>query len=631
MSEKKHKYANLPLWLSLLCAFAVGLKQLREPDVWWQILAGKWMLQHGAVTRSDMFSYTMPGVSWTNVKWLYEVIIAAMTNVSGPEGLIMLQALVNVSIVYFMVRAAKLIAKHFSQLPSAASLALPVLFFLAITEYRMAGRPEMVSHLLTAVYLYLFWRNPAMHWKGLLWFIPLQCLWANMHEGYPVGIVIIGAFAGGSVLAWAIDRDKEKMQQAGRAIALLFACILVILANPNTVKLWQQPFEIYRQVWANKYTTELYSWRNPEYWTVQAKAHILLLVLAVGYWVVKLLPLFKNKRLVSLSAAHIGYLLLLVGTGYLSLTANRNIPFTQIILYPTIVLMLAETGLLLSRQGNSNTYKMIAVSVIAVIFYISIVNNSFYKASGSVNRYGVHVNMLHNPTGAAAFIKKHNIQGPAFSDYFISSYLLWDMYPAFRSYIDLRDLDIFPEPFFDEYFSLYTKPEKFYNLDSQYHFNYVVLSNSQLVGLQQMLYWKEGYNMVYADPVSVIFLKMNEQNKAINGNLAIQKLFTWPEPAEDPAWAAGFTKLLNPLASYEEDEDSRYQPIHAALFYNQLMNYPLAIKMLAPQLGTLEDVDAYNTMGKIYSDYAARTSDAALKARRADTANRYYMQASEIK
>ncbi|RYD58390.1 MAG: hypothetical protein EOP56_05605 [Sphingobacteriales bacterium] len=624
----KFKLEKLPLYLAYLVAFALGMKQMREPDIWWQILSGQWMLEHGAITRADMFSYTMQGTPWTNVKWLYEIFIAGLVNMLGPHGLVLLQAIVNVVIVLLIGKTAKFIARYFGKEARYSAIAIVALAFLAIVEYRMASRPEMFSHLFCALYLYLFWKNPDLKWRGLIWLVPLQCLWANMHEGYPVGVVMIGVFAAGSFLSYLLSKEKDALQQAMRVSITLVASILVILLNPNTIVLWKQPFEIYRQVWANKYTTELYSWSQAEYWTIQAKAHIGLLVLALVYWGVQIAGIIKSKRINPVLA---GYLLLVPAMGYLSLTANRNIPFAQIVLFPSIVLLLTDVA---GRLAKGNAEKQtrnaaIAVSLIAAIFYISIVNNSYYKATDSVNRFGAHVNMLHNPTGASAFIKDNKLQGPAFSDYFISSYLLWDLYPQFKSYIDLRDLDIFPASFFDNYMELHEHPEKFYSLDSQYNFNYVVVSTGQLVGMQRLLYWGKGYNLVYVDPVSAVFLKTNEVNRSVNENLSIQRLFTWPQEPDEPGWATAITKLMNPMNEYEE-EDERYTSIQSAMFYNQVQNYPLAVKLLKQDLGSFDgEALGYSTLSSIYKDFAEHTPDATQKARRLDTAAMYSQMALE--
>lgn len=623
---------KLPRLLCYLVAIALGMKQLREPDVWWQLLSGRWMLQQGQVTHSDMFSYTMAGHSWVNVKWLYEVLIALLEKALGPEGVLLLQCMVNAGLVWLLFKAIKYTALLLGRGVTEFQSVLAVLLFFAITEYRMAGRPEMISHLLCALYLFIMLRRPQAAWKDILWLLPLQLLWANMHEGYPVGLVMTGTYAGAALLSYLLTKEQKHLQQAGRLAAIFIASVFIILLNPNGIVLWKQPFEIYRQVWANKYTTELYSWSNAGYWTLQAKWHVALLIAVLMYWPLRM----RREKRSFYSPGMVAYLLLIPLFGYLSLTANRNIPFAQIILLPSVALLLnsVANGI---KTRNEKLYaalskRAFAASIIlAAAFYIAVVSNAFYKSTGSANRYGIHISMLHNPTGAADFIEAHHIKGTPFSDYFVSSYLLWRMYPDFRSYIDLRDLDVFPVSFFDKYFELYKKPQLFHEADARYNFNYVVLSTSQLPALQMDLYWKEGYNMVYVDPVAVIFLKQNETNKPINDDLKIQKLFTWPQPADEPLWATAMTKLLNPAVAYTGEDESN-MPIYAALFYTQVRNYPLAIQMLKPQLENVtETAKAYQTLAACYNEYAKVTNEPQLKQLREDSARMYMQQAEEMK
>ncbi len=623
---------RLPHILCYLVAIVLGMKQLREPDVWWQLLSGRWMLEHGQVTHSDMFSYTMTGQPWVNVKWLYEIKIALLEKAFCPEGVLLLQCIVNVMIVWLLFRtikhAGQLLNRNLSEFQSVVA----VLLFLATVEYRMAGRPEMISHFMCALYLYILLRKPQGGWKDIIWLVPLQCLWANMHEGYPVGLVMIGTYTAGAGISYSLTKEKTYMQQAVRLAAIFAAAVLVILINPNGIVLWKQPFEIYRQVWMNKYTTELYSWHDAAYWTIQAKWHVALVIIVLMYWPLRM----RKEQRGFYHPAMVAYLLLIPLFAYLSLTANRNIPFAQIVLLPTVPFILRSMARTIKEKNEKilaalDKRALIAGIVLGAGFYVAVVSNAFYKATGSVNRYGMHISMLHNPTGAADFIKEHNISGTAFSDYFVSSYLLWAHYPKFKSYIDLRDLDVFPVDFFDQYFEMYKKPALFKEADAKYNFNYVVLSTSQMPALQQELYWGKGFFMIYADPVTVIFVKENEVNKALIDKPELQRPFNWPKERDEPGWAAGLTKLLNP-AYKNDEEDENNMPVHAARFYNQLRDYPQAISILKPEMGNLqENKSAQLAMAQCYTEYAKVTKDAGLKQLREDSARMYMQSAEELR
>jgi hypothetical protein len=626
---------KLPYFICYLIAFVLAMKQLREPDVWWQLLSGRWMLEHGQVTHTDIFSYTMTGHKWVNVKWLYEVIIALLEKGFEPEVVLLLQGVVNVAILWALFQTLKQVKAKLQIEVSGFFTIVAALLFFATVEYRMTGRPEMVSHLMCALYIAYLWCCPELKWKQLIWPVALQCLWANMHEGYPVGIVIIGMYTAGSFIAYLLQKEKGYLQTAIRGAALTALAAIAVLLNPNGVQLWKQPFEIYRQVWANKYTTELYAYTDPGYWTVQAKVHVVLMALVILFWIVRLAQAYRQKDRRFYQPAMVSYLLLIPVFSYLSLTANRNIPFAEILYFPTIPYMMWWLGDVLKLHAKNwfvivEKNSMILACGIGLLFYVTIVNNSYYKFTKSPNRYGIHISMLHNPTGAVDFIKQHQIKGRAFSDYFVSSYMLWALYPDFKSYIDLRDLDIFSEKFFDQYFSLYENPGLFKELDKKYNFDYVVLSTSQLSGVQHNLYWGEGFNQVYVDPVTVIYLKSNEGNSRINNNWALQQIYTWPQQAEDQSWASALNMLLNPALTYEK-EDEIHAPVYSAKYYNEIGNYPLAIKQLQPAIYNLEDdADANFTLGNSYMHYASVINVEKEKKGKLDTAYMYIEKAREL-
>ena len=633
-SAMQQRLKKLPIILCYVLAFVFGMKQMREPDIWWQLLSGKWMLEHRQVTHTDIFSYTMNGVRWVNVKWMYEIIIAGIEKALGPEGIMLLQSIVNMAILWLMLHIIKQTRKYWKIPASAFFTVISAILFLVVVEYRMAGRPEMISHLMCALMLWHFWRNPTLQWKALVLPIVLQCAWANMHEGYPIGIVMIGTFAFGSVIAYFLNKDDNYLKTAGRAGVLLGLSILALLVNPNGWQLWLQPFEIFRQVNVNKYTTELYSALQPDYWTIQAQIYIACLALAVTFWILRLVQASKENDNRFKNPLTVFYLLLIVLFGYLSLTANRNIPFATIILFPSLPIMAAwaidkwhiyRKGIYTALVKRS----VLLASIIAIVLYVYVVNNKYYIATKSPNRYGLKIDASHAPLGAVAFIKQHNIKGTAFSDYFVSSYLLWALYPDFKSYIDLRDLDVFSSQFFDDYFKLYNDPQRFEGLNKKYHFNYVVLANKQMDGLQRKLYWGEGYNMIYVDESAVIFLKNSPENNRLNQNLSIQKLFSSNGEAETPAWATALSTLFNPAFEEETDEPTRL-PVYAAKFYNQVGQHPLAIKQLLPVITNYDnDAEAQQTLGDLYLNYARASNQPNVQKQRLDSAFYYLSEAQE--
>src|SRR5882672_12141806 len=72
-----------PLLVALLTLFGVLLglapgAQLGDPDVYWHLAAGRWIVEHGTLPNGDPFSHSMPGAPWMLQSWLTEVVFALL-------------------------------------------------------------------------------------------------------------------------------------------------------------------------------------------------------------------------------------------------------------------------------------------------------------------------------------------------------------------------------------------------------------------------------------------------------------------------------------------------------------------------------------------------------------------------
>ena len=59
---------------------------LRDSDSYWQIRVGQWILDHGAMPYTDVFSFTRFGEPWISSSWLAQVLFAIVYGHSGWAG-----------------------------------------------------------------------------------------------------------------------------------------------------------------------------------------------------------------------------------------------------------------------------------------------------------------------------------------------------------------------------------------------------------------------------------------------------------------------------------------------------------------------------------------------------------------
>lgn len=621
---------RLPYIICYLCAFALGMKQLNSPDIWMHLASGRWMLEHGSVATTDVFSFTAKGSPWVNTNWLFQFVIAILEKVFGPHGTMLLQSLVNVAVVFLLLRTLLLFAVKTGEQVSTFFSVIAVIAVLALAGTAMTGGPAMMSLLFTALFMYLLWNADDYSWKKIWWLIPLQCVWANMHEGFIIGLLLVASYVIGNL----ITKSKAGTQPLLRLGIVLLGMGLVTLANPYGIGIWNT--KMFTAPVADKFSDNVFAYSNGVYWTSLAIVHHVLFMLAVLYWGYRFRQNKKGVKALAITPALGGYLVALLVLELLSLALNTNIPFAATAVFPTIPLALVAIVQILKLQKKDFYIKLakktaMVSAVPAAIFYIAIVSNKFYKATASTATYGLHISPMQNPTNAVDFIRTNNLKGPAFSDHTIAPYLLWELYPQYKAYIDTRGKEVYSSKLYKNYLELNNNAMPFNSIDSQYKFNYLIFRTTELLPLQYMHYWGEGYNVTYVDPVCVIMVRNNKENEMLNHSPAAGKLFTWPMESTNPAWADALTRLFNPGMVYEE-EDEMYAPLYAAKYYNEMRNSRVSVKMLQSAINNdlSEDAEALAVFGQSYMMYADFTQSRDVRKGRWDTAAIYYNKALEL-
>ena len=62
----------------LITATLVRNELLNDPDTFWHISLGNWMLQNGRLPTVDQFSYTAVGKAWFPTDWISELVFATL-------------------------------------------------------------------------------------------------------------------------------------------------------------------------------------------------------------------------------------------------------------------------------------------------------------------------------------------------------------------------------------------------------------------------------------------------------------------------------------------------------------------------------------------------------------------------
>ena len=200
-------------------SLAVGLPA-SDPDTYWHLASGQWMIDHRAILRSDLFSSTVPGQPYSVGEWLGEVVLAQVYSVAGWTGLAIFSAAMVAIAAFFLARLSR---RDGAPIAAAALVAVAALI---VSKSRWTDRPAIFTFVLFAVVLELLYRARAGSRRALVAIPPVILVWANLHGGYAIGIGLVLAFT-----AEALVRRRSDV--APFAVALV-ASVAVSFLDPET-------------------------------------------------------------------------------------------------------------------------------------------------------------------------------------------------------------------------------------------------------------------------------------------------------------------------------------------------------------------------------------------------------------
>src|SRR3979490_337258 len=59
----------------------------QDPDFWWHLRIGRWMVDHAKLPSTDIFTFTVPGHVWTDHEYLTEILMWLVYRAAGTVGL----------------------------------------------------------------------------------------------------------------------------------------------------------------------------------------------------------------------------------------------------------------------------------------------------------------------------------------------------------------------------------------------------------------------------------------------------------------------------------------------------------------------------------------------------------------
>lgn len=292
-----------PLLVALLALIGV-LSSVRfnallaDPDTYWHLATGRWILEHGTVPLSDPFSHSMSGAAWTAHEWLSELALTGVHQAAGWAGLVVFAALLFAGTLAYVMRF--LLARM-----EPVHALLFTAFAASMLMSHLLARPHVLAWPLLAVWVGTL-VNAGEQGRGPPWWLlPLMVLWANLHGSFTLGLALGAALALDAVL---ICPPGQRRAAAWRWAGFVGLAVAAAMITPfGWQGLWYT-VQVMRMTVALDVISE---WRSPDFHQPQMLELWLILMLAIACAGRMRLPWLR--------------LLLVLGLAHLALKHQRNV------------------------------------------------------------------------------------------------------------------------------------------------------------------------------------------------------------------------------------------------------------------------------------------------------------------
>jgi hypothetical protein len=423
----------------LLLALIPAIGPVSDPDFFWHLRVGQWILDHRAIPSHDLFTYTVSDHRFVAHEWLSEVIMAATTAVAGLGGVTLLFGVITWGAFVGLLRTAR---------AGYVIAGLGLAFGFAAGNPIWGPRTQMITFAFTVALLLLLRRYRETHDRRWLYALPpLFLLWVNLHAGFTIGLIflaitVVGEFLRNRLLHPTADDPGGGPVPMRPLLAATALSALAVLLNPNLAGIYV--YAVQTQ-FSSAQQQLIVEWFSPNFHMPEMRAfEAMLLVIIV------LLALSPRKpRLTDM-------LLLLLGLA-LALQSVRHIALFVAAATP-IMIELGQAAWDGHRDrlprlreprpnrvmGGINLVVLLAIAVLALGAHALPDLRSGFRSQAVTKTF---------PVAATDFLATDLPPGHVFNQYGWGGYLVYRLWPQESVYI-YGDAAVMGDQFLNEYQSV---------------------------------------------------------------------------------------------------------------------------------------------------------------------------------
>jgi hypothetical protein len=494
--------------LVLRCLLFVSIFSLAalpplDPDLWWHLANGRLIASTASIPHADLYSFSAAGQPWVMHEWLADLGMYGLYQLGGLPLLVAVSALLVTGAafcLYYLLRR--------SGLHPTAAVGLTLVGALAGST-AWGARPQLLNLIFTGLLLVGLARYRDHQLRA--WMLPpFIWLWANLHSGFLVGVIISLLFvAGEGADAW-LSRATPMPRPRIRALALAVAGgAALAVVNPFGIQTMLFPLGT---LTSPLIQNNIQEWASPDFHsTAGLMLEMVLFTLLAG---------LATRRV----TARTSEWLLAFALLYLGLASQRNVPLFILGAAPlagrcaqALLQLAAEVMPVPTRSMTQAAFRWSPPRPAAPGIALGILNLVLLLAVGA-GMIGYRALPNLQPASEAAAIRAvlpvdstaalERVGRPlrVFNYYDYGGYLVWRLYPSGgRVFIDGR-VEVYGARIFSEYLQVSYLAEGWPAVIARANPDAIVVpSGHPIVGLLQH---DPGWQILTRDQVATVFTRV---------------------------------------------------------------------------------------------------------------------------
>jgi hypothetical protein len=383
--------------IPLLVAVRPVGEPVLDPDIWWHLRVGQWVVENQGVPDRDPFSQL--DRPWVAYSWLYEVLVFGLYKAFGLLGIVVYRSVMAVAVVAALHRLVRRRELHFmtaTLLTAVGVLAVAMLF---------SERPWLFTILFTTLTVDTVLDLLAGRSTRLAWLLPaVFALWASLHIQLVYGLLVLAAGCAAPLLDAALGRglDRAAMRKLG---LLTIACFAATLVNPYHIRIYGVVLEYATQAGPFQFINELKAleFREASDWVMLALAGAAAFALG------------RHRRLETFEV------LLLVGAAILAFRARRDM-WLAVLAALAVLARCRQTSVSAEARFSPTRMQRAAVTVML----LCLTGLLAWQRQLTPERLEARVAEVF-PMEAARVVAERGYAGPLFNDFNWGGYLIWSL------------------------------------------------------------------------------------------------------------------------------------------------------------------------------------------------------------